>query len=83
MVYLYNFLAILQQLLITFIFIRVLASWFGWRPKFLEDTTEWVLGPLRMLIPPLGGFVDISPILAVLLIQFAGDFFLSMLATRI
>jgi YggT family protein len=35
--------------------------------RFLVDVTEPLLGPLRRMIPPLG-FMDISPIVAVLII---------------
>jgi len=80
MIFIYNFLSILQQLFIMLIFIRVLVSWVGIRNKFLYDTTEWVLSPLRLMLPPLGGFLDLSPLIAVLLIEFAGNFFLNLIA---
>lgn len=35
--------------------------------RFLVDTTEPLLGPLRRMIPPLG-WLDISPIVAILII---------------
>jgi YggT family protein len=36
---------------------------------FLDAVTRPVLGPLRRIIPPLGG-IDITPIVALLLLQF-------------
>jgi YggT family protein len=35
---------------------------------FLEAVTDPILRPLRRIIPPLGG-VDITPIIALLIIQ--------------
>ena len=54
------------------IFIRIIFSWgqvgYGNRVmRFLFRATEPLLGPLRRTIPPLG-FMDISPIVAFLLI---------------
>ena len=37
--------------------------------RFLVDTTEPLLGPLRRSIPPLG-WIDISPIVAILIVLF-------------
>ena len=54
------------------IFIRIIFSWgmvgYGNRVmRFLIDTTEPLLGPLRRIIPPLG-MMDISPIVAFIVI---------------
>jgi YggT family protein len=55
------------------IFVRIIFSWFGvsysnrWM-RFLVNITEPLLGPLRRLIPLVGGF-DISPIIALVIIQ--------------
>jgi len=52
--------------------IRVVASWFGmgaWS-KYIRWTyslTEWFLGPLRRILPAMGP-IDISPIVAYLLL---------------
>lgn len=53
---------------ILLIFMRIVFAWgmvsYGNRlMRFLVDTTEPLLGPLRRIIPPLGRF-DISPIVA-------------------
>lgn len=65
------------------IFIRVFASWFGLslysRPmRIVVALTEWLLEPLRRLIPPLGMF-DVSPLVALLLLWLARDFVLSFI----
>lgn len=63
------------------IIIRVLLSWFsagggyasGPVIRLLDDVTEPILGPLRRVIPSLG-MIDISPIVALLLVQFIANF---------
>lgn len=50
---------------------RIILSWFPVQPggamagvfSFLYTITEPVLGPLRRVIPPMGGF-DLSPLVA-------------------
>jgi YggT family protein len=57
------------------IIVRILFTWFsmgnsgGPIVRLLDDITEPVLAPFRRVIPPLG-MLDISPIIAILLIQF-------------
>jgi YggT family protein len=68
---------------ILMMFIRIMGSWV---PQFSQ--TKWMLFVGRMtdpylnifrrFIPPLGGVVDLSPILAFLVLQFAQKFLLSM-----
>src|SRR5262245_30959160 len=60
------------SLYIVFIFMRIVFSWgmvsYSNRfMKFLVNTTEPLLGPLRRMIPPLG-MLDISPIVAFLIL---------------
>ncbi len=77
-----NSVALLTKTLVTFItiysymiIIRVLLSWFpniNWlAPPFsiLSQLTDPYLKVFRSIIPPLGGTLDISPILAILLLQ--------------
>ena len=57
---------------IVFIFMRIVFSWgmvsYSNRlMRFLVNTTEPLLGPLRRIIPPLG-IMDISPIFAFLIL---------------
>jgi YggT family protein len=59
------------------IFIRVLLSWFPIDPRnplvtLLYDVTEPILEPLRRVIPRMGMF-DLSPLVALLLIQLLGN----------
>lgn len=54
------------------IFIRVILSWVpsgihNFR-KFIYDVTEPILAPIRKIIPPLGGMIDLSPIIAYILL---------------
>ncbi|MFN2225015.1 MAG: YggT family protein [Anaerolineae bacterium] len=61
------------------IFIRVLLSWVNVNPyrpaidhplvDILYRITDPVLRPLQRLIPPIGGTIDISPIIALLLLE--------------
>ncbi|MFN7942113.1 MAG: YggT family protein [Thermoanaerobaculia bacterium] len=64
------------------IIIRALISWVSPDPynpivQILVKLTEPVLRPLRKLVPPrkLGG-IDLSPLLALLVIQFVKNFLL-------
>ena len=75
-----NFLSALAQLLeVVFkiytliLIVRVLITWVNPDPfnpvvQFLSRVTDPVLEPLRRVIPPLGPF-DLSPIVALLLLQ--------------
>lgn len=83
MIFAYYFVSIFQQIVLALVFVRVLLSWFGVSYKFLEDTTEWLLGPIRMLIPPIGGVLDLSPLLAFLLVQYVGDSLLWFISNQI
>jgi YggT family protein len=47
--------------------------------SFLDAVTGPILAPFRRLIPPLGG-IDISPIIAILALQFLGILFNRMSA---
>ena len=62
----------LLSIYILLIGVRIVFSWgrVSYRNrvmKFLVDVTEPLLGPLRRLIPPLG-WIDISPIVAILIV---------------
>lgn len=65
-----NFLQIYTILIV----VRILLSWFqtaGWANQimsFLSPITDPYLNIFRSFIPPLGG-IDISPILAIFLLQ--------------
>jgi YggT family protein len=63
------------DLVILALLVRVIGSWFGFgrwtgwmRPFHLA--TEWIVRPLRRVIPPVGGF-DLSPLAAWVILIFA------------
>jgi YggT family protein len=72
--YLLTFLELLLQILSVAILIRVILTWFPVDPsnpiiRILYEVTEPVLAPFRRVIPRIGMF-DLSPIAAMLVIQF-------------
>jgi YggT family protein len=65
------------QLLTILVFVRVLLSWvpsldYG-HPviSFIVRITDPILQPVRRLLPPVGG-MDLSPIVAIFLLQLVG-----------
>ncbi len=70
-----NTLVIFITIYMYMLVIRVLLSWFpniNWlAPPFsiLSQLTDPFLKVFRSVIPPLGGTLDISPMLAILLLQ--------------
>ena len=64
-----NIICQLLTIYLIVVFARVILSWFPLSPNspmagiysFIYTLTEPVLGPLRRIMPPLGGF-DLSPI---------------------
>jgi YggT family protein len=70
----------LLQLYLIALFARIILSWFPISPggamasiySFLYTITEPVLGPVRRMIPPIGGSgmaFDLSPIIVLIVIQ--------------
>jgi YggT family protein len=63
------------QIYLILIFVRILLSWFqtaDWAQSimsFLAPITDPYLNIFRSIIPPLGG-LDLSPIIAILALQF-------------
>ena len=68
--------------LLVLVFVRIVLSWFPPGGAFLESAqrftftaTEWLLGPLRRMLPPVrlgGAALDLSPtvvIIGILLLQ--------------
>ncbi len=73
MVIVFNFFDLLFTVLSFAIIARALISWLPIDPyhpivQFLYQITEPILIPLRRVIPPLG-MMDITPIVALILIQ--------------
>lgn len=49
--------------------VRVFASWFrvnpfSWWMRLAHGLTEWILRPIRGLLPAIGGMIDLSPLIA-------------------
>jgi YggT family protein len=71
------------------IFVRVLLSWVNtdpYRPtidhpliRVLYQITEPVLAPLRRVIPPVGGAVDISPVVVLIVLEILRRFLVGIL----
>ena len=73
MTYLFNFLALLCEVLTLVILARVILSWFSPSPtnilvSILYQVTEPILAPLRRIIPRVG-MLDLSPLVAIVLLQ--------------
>ncbi len=71
--YLANLIWILCQVLTIAIIVRALMSWFPIDRRngfvvLLDQITEPVLGPLRRIVPMIG-MIDITPIVAILLLM--------------
>ncbi len=65
---------IVLRLYTWIIIIRAIISWVNPDPynpivQFLYRSTEPVLRPIRRIIPPIGG-IDISPVIALIIIYF-------------
>ena len=68
-----TFLGLLATVYTFLILGRVLVSWTnptggGGITAFLYQVTEPVLGPIRRVLPPMGGF-DWSPMIAIILLS--------------
>jgi YggT family protein len=69
----FTFLGLLATVYTFLILGRVLVSWTnptggGGITAFLYQVTEPVLGPIRRVLPPMGGF-DWSPMIAIILLS--------------
>ena len=73
-----NVLASFIQLISILVVIWCLLSWFPnirWyeQPfKSLDQIVQPIVGPFRRLIPPIGG-LDLSPMIAIIVLQFLGS----------
>ncbi|HWA15045.1 MAG TPA: YggT family protein [Gemmatimonadales bacterium] len=73
----------LFSILMLAIFIRVIASWFSisrysWFMRLVHGLTDWLIDPLRKVIPPIG-MIDIVPMVAYFMLYLARGFVLSVL----
>ena len=74
-------LAVLQLALL----VRVVSSWVRVSPyspwvRWSFGLTEWILAPLRRVVPTIGGMIDITPIIAYYLIRIVGGAVVGALA---
>jgi YggT family protein len=76
------------QLLTLLIVVRALLSWIPsvdhGHPliRMIMRLTDPILDPVRRLMPPVGGF-DLSPVIAILLLQLIGRFVVQFLFTAL
>jgi YggT family protein len=82
--YLAFYVDLLFRILTYAIIARALLSWFPIAPgnpiaRILFDVTEPILAPLRRVIPPLGGAMDITPIVAIIGLSVLGGILASSL----
>ena len=66
------------------IFIRIIFSWVGMDPRnpvaiFLHDITEPILSPIRQFMPRLG-MLDLSPMVAIILLSLIARFVTRLLS---
>ncbi|UCD59343.1 MAG: YggT family protein [Candidatus Hydrogenedentota bacterium] len=69
-----NLIVELLQLYSLLIIIRAVLSWMRIDPRnqlvrILYALTDPVLDPIQRVIPPIGGTIDISPIIALFFVQ--------------
>jgi YggT family protein len=81
--YLYRFIDLLFNVLIFAIIGRALLSWFNIGPgnpigRILFELTEPILSPMRRVIPMIG-MIDITPIVAIFLLNFLQNIVLQAL----
>ena len=74
----------LLQILTFAIIARALLSWFSPAmdnpiARILFEVTEPILAPLRRVIPMIGGMLDITPIVAIFLLQILGQWLVQAL----
>jgi YggT family protein len=69
-------ICLLLDVFVVVIFIRIILSWFppgsgfiATAQRFVFDATEWIMGPLRRVIPPVrlgAAALDLSPLIVLL-----------------
>ncbi len=69
-----NFIVTLLNLYTLLIIIRAVVSWVGMGRenqfvRVLYAVTDPILEPIQSVIPPIGGTIDISPIIAIFFVQ--------------
>ncbi len=85
MIFFARFIDILVRLLSLAILVRVLLSWIpidrnGRFAEIILQITEPVVGPIRKVLPTLGG-LDFSPMIAMILIEMVRTVVINLLLT--
>ncbi len=86
MLFIANFIDIFAQVVSIAIFIRAILSWFpmgegNMLTVILNQITDPILVPLRRIIPPLG-MMDITPLVAIILLRVISEMAKSMVVGR-
>ena len=78
------------RLYMLLVFLRVLLSWIPISPygsafphdliRLLNRVTDPVLVPLRRIVPPIGGTMDITPIIALFLLEIVRGILVALLS---
>jgi len=81
--FLFNFISLLCDVLTLAIFLRAILSWFSPSPtnmlvSILYQVTEPLLAPLRRIVPRVG-MLDLTPLVAIILLQLIGSLLLRYL----
>lgn len=79
-----GYIMLIQRIYFYMILVYVLMSWLpsvreSFVGEFLGRLVEPYLRPFRRLIPPIGGVVDISPIVALIALQFLAQGLIAVL----
>ena len=84
-----DYVSALFLVYLVLIFIRVLLSWVPRMPynpylravvRFIEETTDPYLNLFRRFIPPIGGRLDISPIVAIIVLSIVSGIIVRLIA---
>lgn len=77
-------ICLLLNLFVVVIFVRIILSWFPPGGGFMQtaqrlafDATEWLMGPLRRVIPPVrlgAAALDLSPLIILFAISILRSF---------
>ncbi len=83
--WLYSFVDLLFYALNLAILVRVILSWLNVNPynpfvSFIYQVTDPIIEPLRRIIPPLG-MIDVTPIIAMVLLSLIQQVLLTVLAS--
>jgi YggT family protein len=73
----------LFAVLMVALLVRVISSWFGISPyqRWMRPVmllTDWIIDPIRRILPPLG-MIDFSPLVAWVLLSIVRGFLLSLM----